>query len=311
MPEGHLLVSQLRLVPLLVPLDTDLPAVAVKQRCDAGPCPKSYKKSYSAWGSCSKVCGGGKRYRKLQCFEEDTNTEVGPENCKLEASDVLEENCNEQNCANYGYLTSEWTLCDKSCGTDGVMTRKVNCVDTATGAEVRDSLCASAGEKKPIVMQRCPNLEPCRDYKFWEGPWGRCSESCGGGTRSRDVFCTERTSKALDLDLFLCGEDVPAATEPCNLDPCATYNWVASDWSACSATCGESYRSRTIPCKDQDGTEVTPDKCVGTKTVEYERCKSKSCMEFYYAVKKWKTCSAACGGGTQGRARNGSVDGAL
>ncbi len=99
--------------------------------------------------------------------------------------------------------------------------------------------------------------------------WGECSESCGGGSRSRSRPTTEYLN-----GLVICTSEED--TESCNPQPCpidcVVSEWSA--WSACSAACGGGTRTRTR-------TVITPAQYGGTECPvleETEACNAQPCQ---------------------------------
>ena len=80
------------------------------------------------------------------------------------------------------------------------------------------------------------------------GPWGACSEKCGGGTARREVACVRpggggaaRTPAPAE---GACTTPPPAPARPCNPAPCSgpadpgPAVWRISPWSKCDVECG-------------------------------------------------------------------------
>ncbi|CAI5677638.1 A disintegrin and metalloproteinase with thrombospondin motifs 8 [Oreochromis niloticus] len=95
------------------------------------------------------------------------------------------------------------------------------------------------------------------------GEWSPCSKTCGSGWSRRNVEC-------MDDEGFLssqCGKDLkPIDIRPCADLPCPI--WQMGPWSACSRTCGQGERRRSVFCIDYTG-----------KTVEAEQCDPKKIPE--------------------------------
>lgn len=70
--------------------------------------------------------------------------------------------------------------------------------------------------------------------------------------------------------------------------------WVLTQWSPCSSTCGSGTKSREVKCPELD--MCNPD----SKPNEVMNCVEKPCID--WVPGPWTTCSVSCGGGHQYRA---------
>lgn len=88
------------------------------------------------------------------------------------------------------------------------------------------------------------------------GKWSECSKSCGAGWSRRNVECQDKSgapSYSCDIDLR------PADLQPCGDMPCPV--WQMGPWSACSRTCGQGERRRSVLCMDYTGKAVERERC--------------------------------------------------
>ncbi|KPP59243.1 A disintegrin and metalloproteinase with thrombospondin motifs 1-like, partial [Scleropages formosus] len=86
--------------------------------------------------------------------------------------------------------------------------------------------------------------------------WGSCSKTCGGGVQQRDVDCLDfqgRPSSECPLELR------PVSSQPCAPHPCPA--WQLEEWSACSKTCGQGFRKRSLRCLRHDGHPLPHESC--------------------------------------------------
>ncbi|GBN00184.1 hypothetical protein AVEN_161032-1, partial [Araneus ventricosus] len=66
----------------------------------------------------------------------------------------------------------------------------------------------------------------------WQiGEWSACSQSCGGGTQFRLVFCHQsKEGSTVLIPDEMCEEPKPVFMRACNVEtPCP--DWVPGDWS--------------------------------------------------------------------------------
>lgn len=105
--------------------------------------------------------------------------------------------------------------------------------------------------------------------------WSQCSKTCGSGWSRRTVECKDREgfySSQCDKELK------PTDIRPCGDLPCPI--WQMGPWSACSRTCGQGERRRSVFCIDYTGKIVEPEKCDPNKTPEpvSGNCNNQDCL---------------------------------
>lgn len=98
--------------------------------------------------------------------------------------------------------------------------------------------------------------------------------------------------------------DSEFTTEGCDSeDGCnSSFSWDISTWNTCDAACDGGTQTRTVVCKDPDGS-VNPDgRCPGDKPTTSQICNVQTCTSDYtWLIGDWSTCSKTCGGGVQTR----------
>ncbi|KAK0144136.1 A disintegrin and metalloproteinase with thrombospondin motifs 8 [Merluccius polli] len=107
------------------------------------------------------------------------------------------------------------------------------------------------------------------------GEWSECSKSCGSGWSRRNVDCLDSAgfhSGQCDRDLK------PMDIRPCGDAPCPM--WQMGPWSACSRTCGQGERRRSVFCTDYTGNIVEAVKCDPKKMPEpvSGECLNQECV---------------------------------
>ncbi|NWV74759.1 ATS7 metalloproteinase, partial [Dasyornis broadbenti] len=173
-----------------------------------------------------------------------------------------------------------WSECSATCGV-GAVWRPVRCSSGSDGG------CAAAD--RPVPARRC-SLRPCSAWRV--GNWSKCSRSCGGGTKVRDVQCIDTRDQRL-LRPFHCQAVLsqPPAQLPCQSAPCLA--WYTSSWRECSEPCGGGEQARLVTCPE-------PGRCEETLRPNSSRpCNTQPCTT--WVVGSWGQCSAPCGGGIQRR----------
>ncbi len=107
-----------------------------------------------------------------------------------------------------------WSPCSTTCG-QGTRTRSVTCKACNGQAAVASSCPTPA----PPKSDACSATTSCT-YAWQTSTWGTCSQLCGGGTRSRTVWCQRSDGqKAADSK---CVGMPPVSTMSCNSQGCNT-----------------------------------------------------------------------------------------
>ncbi|KAK0403268.1 hypothetical protein QR680_016824 [Steinernema hermaphroditum] len=155
------------------------------------------------------------------------------------------------------------------------------CDDRAVVADSAD--CPEAGKDDEEMMVK---------WDLWT-EWSSCSASCGtGGVQRRSRKCLTHLDSCLGK-----GDE----TRPCKPEPpkCEQYSdW--SEWSVCSAACGEGQQTRKRIC--MSGVDCKE------KLLEEKPCNKGPCPT-WSAWETWSPCSATCGDGHKSRRRTCSIEG--
>uniref|UniRef100_A0A182JSY1 Papilin n=1 Tax=Anopheles christyi TaxID=43041 RepID=A0A182JSY1_9DIPT len=273
------------------------------QKCGQQPCPPRWFEG--PWSNCSKPCGTeGKQSREVYCERVSADGETK----KIEDDVCLEQVGNkpatEREC-NQGTICPEWYVgrwspCNKLCG-EGERTRKVVCYRKENGriTVLEDDECIT---EKPAVSEKCM-LRPCEGVDFVTSSWSGCDE-CGATVETRTVHCASKSGTVYDAS-FCEDRQMPELRRECKLTPCE-YQWYTSQWSKCSAVCGNGVQTRTVVCAVFDGQSLKRAdddyKCDPEQKPEKEReCEGPPECPGQWFAGPWTDCDKSCGGGMMSR----------
>lgn len=185
---------------------------------------------------------------------------------------------------------TDWDTCSAKCG---------------GGLTVRTRCCSGGKQCKGKTYEtKVCNEQPCKVDGGWSEftQWSKCSVSCGSGSQKRSRSCTNpKPSKGGKL----C-QGKPVQIQVCRKPACPVNGgWSAySQWSRCTVTCGNGFRSRSRSC-----TNPPPSNgghyCVGIGH-QSAPCRNAPCK----VDGKWgqwsgySACSSTCGPGVQTRTRS-------
>lgn len=197
--------------------------------------------SWQAWSTCTRACTSGTRTRTRTC--------VGGTNCQ--GSNIETETCNGQSSASWNAWSS-WSGCTASCGTgrrsrSRVCSGAVSEIDTIfqncntqscpepttwggwgswgscsrtcqTGQRQRNRQCLNGNTCSGLASQteNCNAdvvCQPDPDNGEWSS-WTECSQTCGGGIRSRTRNCGLANSEGCSKEEQPCNRDECPTTEP-------------------------------------------------------------------------------------------------
>ncbi|TMS05373.1 A disintegrin and metalloproteinase with thrombospondin motifs 20 [Larimichthys crocea] len=290
------------------------------------------------WGACAVTCGHGYQMRAVRCVSGEYGDTVNDRECNAAARPRDSQDCEMPACPwaspaqstprpdNSAQLLTQWrygswTACSVSCG-KGKRARYVSCRD-AQGGVADESHCAHL--PRPPETSTC--FSPCGQWRA--GEWSPCSATCGVGTVTRQVVCSNYHQS---VDQSFCDPDEkPAIEQECNAAPCSSIyhrqrindqpygypqdpgrhpghsswnvpsadnQWRTGPWGACSSTCAGGFQRRVVVCQDADGRSNSYcDERV--KPAESKSCDSGPCPLWNYGV--WGECTQTCGGGRKTR----------
>ncbi|CAH2283748.1 A disintegrin and metallo ase with thrombospondin motifs 16 [Pelobates cultripes] len=269
---------------------------------------------------CSTSCGGGYMNTKEGCYR-DMRVQVNTSFCNSRNRPITGPvPCNLQACTP-SWSVGNWTDCSQTCGI-GEQFRHIFCTQKIhyKMETVANKLCPMPA---PVHRQIC-NTQSCPPA--WSvGPWSECSRTCGKGWKKRSVVCksTNPSLRAHILSDAACTlEFKPKIQETCLIKRCnkpKKLQWVASDWSECSSTCGSGVQKRTLKCIEKYASgknrDIAQKKCshLDKPHMDLERvCLQVECPRYplYPVISQprgswysspWSQCTVTCGGGVQVR----------
>ncbi|XP_050424208.1 A disintegrin and metalloproteinase with thrombospondin motifs 9-like isoform X2 [Adelges cooleyi] len=271
-----------------------------------------------AWKGCSTECGQGYEERDVTCVSSVSGKLVDETHCVVhkEKPESRRQCESHKSCKPAAkWRTGQWGECSKECG-KGVKERKVVCQPSDDNDEMSDEeLCS---ELKPESRASC-NEHPCetqQPYISWNyGEWSKCNVTCGKGYQNRQVRCQNTDGVLLSAD-HCEGLKKPETTQPCRaFVPCAKtsavgtgpglqYKWRTSQWSSCSATCGQGVQNRRVSCRYaykngwRDAVNETECDAVGKPPAAQKPCNLRACLapsNYNWLPDEWRECSHTCG----------------
>ena len=264
------------------------------------------------WSKCNATCGdNGYQYQTYTCEREDGKgnfEEVSLDMCDFLPHPVYTQRCNQKPCTKFKWVsTEEWSECSESCGDNGIKTKIYKCVDENL-AHVDDDKCK--GLFQPEAAMPCNRKICVREWYRLESTnkWSECSSSCGWeGLATRIYECKKVNSndEVEVVDVDLCDSyKGDKEMKPCNRKACdkGQYDWVQlSDWSACSAPCGDSgLQYQEYGCfaivSSFNMQPVNDSLCNKTHGGNITReCNRKPCFTYQWMESTWGPCSETCG----------------
>ncbi|KAM9370808.1 A disintegrin and metalloproteinase with thrombospondin motifs 13 [Phaethornis superciliosus] len=245
--------------------------LAEHKPCVMQPC--LYRWKMSQTDECSAVCGTGVAHQNLTCvqFRDGLETVVDDSLCPAEEKplsivpcvvnvcpfgwDKEEDSHLLQTSESLGQIQLEnqtlyvWSPlageCSVSCGRGETQLQYV-CVAFDTKEETQEENCHPV--PKPESRIEVCDLSPCPPS--WKvTPAGPCSSSCGLGLAVQLVTCVQiHKGKEVLVEESLCPvAEKPLTSVPCVIRMCS-YEWGFSEWTECSASCGNGIQTRGDFC---------------------------------------------------------------
>ncbi|XP_050528636.1 papilin isoform X2 [Daktulosphaira vitifoliae] len=145
-----------------------------------------------------------------------------------------------------------------------------------------------------------------RGYNWMYSEFTKCTSTCGGGLRTRNVWCAQKNDST-PASSELCDPALePLKTQSCSMEPCPP-KWLPSKWSECTHKCGTNgTQTREIKCMRQVNGEHIPidsaycEQYDGPKPEMLQSCNVGLECPLWH-TNPWKPCDQLCGPGKQTR----------
>ncbi|XP_026716203.1 ADAMTS-like protein 2 isoform X7 [Athene cunicularia] len=180
--------------------------------------------------------------------------------------------------------------------TDDVVTYTINStyMELSNGKAINTS--AETPFSNATVTMTSPQGNRTHKARWETSSWSECSRTCGEGYQFRIVRCWKMISPGFDSSVYsdLCeSADItrPDERKVCKNPACGP-QWEMSEWSECSARCGErSVVTRDIRCSED---EKLCD--ASARPLAEKNCTGPPC-DRQWTVSDWGPCSGGCGQG--------------
>ncbi|XP_052792523.1 ADAMTS-like protein 3 isoform X1 [Mya arenaria] len=238
---------------------------------------------WSRWSECSRTCDGGARYKTRRCSGVPgydcpdrgiKYTSCNTKPCPPGTPDFRTEQCAAYNDASYSGYSFLWVPyherknpCALSCLAEGTNMVAILAPKVLDGTRCRDD-----------------SLDMCIN--------GLCVP----------VGCDHELYSEMQTDMCgVCG----GKNSTCHLIDKSgiRFQWIATDFGACSVTCGVGVKERRLLCyHTKKGRVLDPSRCKGVeKPVNMrETCSQGPCPP-EWRVGPWQNCTRDCGGGVSWR----------
>ncbi|XP_060859868.1 papilin isoform X4 [Metopolophium dirhodum] len=145
-----------------------------------------------------------------------------------------------------------------------------------------------------------------KGYGWIYNEFTECNTTCGGGTRTRNVWCAQKND-SMPVPAELCDPGLePLKSQSCSMEPCPP-KWAPANWTLCTHKCGTNgTQTREVGCVRRiNGVDVPADSnyCEqydGTKPATEQPCNVGLECPLWH-TDPWKPCNQLCGAGKQTR----------
>ncbi|XP_071957188.1 thrombospondin type-1 domain-containing protein 7A-like isoform X2 [Antedon mediterranea] len=272
-----------------------------------------YSGTWSACFAASGVygdCGAGTQSRSVYC-KSALNDVLPNDNCTGMEKPERKQTCTipcPGDCAVSEW--SEWSTCSETCGPVGGIQMRTRLILGLSNSTAEP--CISEDELHQTRV--CGHWDNCRSHHWQVYPWETCVSddfgTCGhmNGTQIRKVLCEMDSEPSIDESM--CDPSLkPNVSRPCDVIcpiDCRLSLW--SEWTQCSASCGNGtrYRTQRIFTLNHYGGEACPDEADedGVITIADDCADVDPCYSYSWQPNDWNECEHignSCGTGLQTR----------
>lgn len=229
------------------------------------------------WSNCSMPCGDGiqeRRRRTPLTVRQQVPGSNGSPGKTCEQQDAGEPQgraCNLGPCKSDAVCGSfgGWSCCTRTCG-GGTQERRRSLWNNPP-AQHGGRTCEQQGLTE-VETQAC-NTAPCA-IDAVPGPWSEwssCSVTCGFGTHRRTRSAMTQQQHG---GLSLAAQHIPVEEiELCQNFPCGPCHYKWAEWTPCTQTCGNGYKSRHRSVKFDFPTHMCP-----AELFENQNCSIAACV---------------------------------
>ncbi|XP_071959244.1 A disintegrin and metalloproteinase with thrombospondin motifs 18-like isoform X2 [Antedon mediterranea] len=243
----------------------------------------------STKSDCSASCAGGELMVSTECWKDGVEL-VEHSYCNNESKPFTGlQTCNEQVCP-ANWEISDWSDCSAKCG-GGKQRRKISCIRQITKEISRRVKTIYCTDTPPEKRRDC-NIHECPP-KWIEGPWSRCSSTCGAGKLTRVVRCSFLDTRGqyrsvADSECKYIKKPAISLTKHCQKEECLVpqkpqVQWFSASWSKCTRSCGGGIQIREVRCLETVRRSSSNDCDLSTKPAISKTCNSNSCPSHAYS----------------------------